>query len=194
MWKLMTSKYVIKGRLPPTNLHFREKSIKILLHCTFCLRETLKMYPSPNYLTDLKLLILLWKLMTSRYAIKCHPPPSIFEETKYGFLQIFPCDVTPCQKHYTYSAVGINGERLRSGNAFEESLRRFVCSASWKAGELSVIESTVTVIMSELLSVSVPRSGSVVTVIASDLLSVYIDNMRKAIVPVTCPSCFSEYL
>ncbi|GBN71688.1 hypothetical protein AVEN_15893-1 [Araneus ventricosus] len=94
-----------------------------------------------------------------------------------GFLQIFPCDVTPCQEPYKYSPVGFNGERLWSANAFEKSLWRFVSSASWKAGEMSVIECAVTVIISELLSNFFTRSGSAVTVIASDFLSVCIDNM-----------------
>ncbi|GBL95028.1 hypothetical protein AVEN_187532-1 [Araneus ventricosus] len=43
-------------------------------------------------------------------------------------------------------------------NAFEETLWSFDCSASWKADELSAIESAVTVIISELPSVCVSRS------------------------------------
>ncbi|GBM03413.1 hypothetical protein AVEN_265456-1 [Araneus ventricosus] len=95
-------------------------------------------------------------------------PP--LQEPRSGFLQRFPCDVTPCEEDYKYTAVRIDWERLSSANAFEESLWSFVCSASWKAGELSVIESAVIVIISELLSVCVARYGSAVTVIASDLL------------------------
>ncbi|GBO39863.1 hypothetical protein AVEN_18624-1, partial [Araneus ventricosus] len=93
-------------------------------------------------------------------------------EPRSGILQGFPCDVTPCQEDYKYSVVGLNGESLWSANAFEESLWRFVCNASWKAGELSAIESAVTVVISDLLSVCVARYGSAVTVIASDFLSV----------------------
>ncbi|GBL98377.1 hypothetical protein AVEN_187717-1 [Araneus ventricosus] len=59
--------------------------------------------------------------------------------------QIFPCDVTNSRAR-VYK---------RSANAFEEQLWSFVCSGNWKAGELSAIESAVTVIISELLSVCV---------------------------------------
>ncbi|GBM25597.1 hypothetical protein AVEN_181713-1 [Araneus ventricosus] len=38
------------------------------------------------------------------------------------FLQRFPCDATSSQKHYKYTAAGIDGERLWSANVFEESL------------------------------------------------------------------------
>ncbi|GBN87487.1 hypothetical protein AVEN_130918-1 [Araneus ventricosus] len=66
-----------------------------------------------------------------------------------------------------------------TGNAFEESLWSFVCSASWKAGDINAIESAVTVIISELLSVRVAGSGRAVTVIASNLLSVCVDNLYE---------------
>ncbi|GBM64674.1 hypothetical protein AVEN_215942-1 [Araneus ventricosus] len=88
-----------------------------------------------------------------------------------GFLQRFPCDVIPFQEDYKYAAVRIDWESLWSANAFEKSLWSFVCSASWKAGEVIAIESAVTVIISELLSVCVARSGSAVNGIASDVLS-----------------------
>ncbi|GBL79603.1 hypothetical protein AVEN_18164-1 [Araneus ventricosus] len=106
-------------------------------------------------------------------------PESDGMEPKSGFLQRFPCDVTPCQEHYKYSAVGFDGERLWSANAFEEeSVGVSSAMRARKTGELRAIESAVTVIISELLSVCVARSGNAVTVIASDL-TVCIDNLYK---------------
>ncbi|GBN55155.1 hypothetical protein AVEN_213937-1 [Araneus ventricosus] len=104
-----------------------------------------------------------------------------FEEPRSGFTQRFPCDVTPCQEHYKYTAVGFDGDRLWSANASEESFWRFVCGVSWKASERSAIESAVTVIVSELLSVRVARSGSAVTVIVSELLSVRVARSGSAV-------------
>ncbi|GBN95201.1 hypothetical protein AVEN_101124-1 [Araneus ventricosus] len=56
-----------------------------------------------------------------------------------------------------------------SENAFEGALWSFVCSASWKAGEMSAIENALNVIISESLSVSVARSESAITVTGSNL-------------------------
>ncbi|GBN49588.1 hypothetical protein AVEN_142382-1 [Araneus ventricosus] len=66
----------------------------------------------------------------------------------------------------------------------------FVCSASWKAGELSVIESAVTVIISDLLTACVAKSESAVTLITCELLSVALLICTRSIVPVTCATCF----
>ncbi|GBO16524.1 hypothetical protein AVEN_88649-1 [Araneus ventricosus] len=82
---------------------------------------------------------------------------------------IIPCDVTTSRAS-VYK---------RRANAFEERLWSFVCSASWKADELSAIESTVTVI-SDLLTVCVSKSESAVTVITSELLSVCVANLYKS--------------
>ncbi|GBN54714.1 hypothetical protein AVEN_243484-1, partial [Araneus ventricosus] len=83
-----------------------------------------------------------------------------------GFLQRFLCDVTPYQEHYKYSAVGFDGERL-----LRTPLKNhFGVSSPVRAGELSAIESAVTVTISELLFLCVARSGSAVTVFASDLV------------------------
>ncbi|GBN98882.1 hypothetical protein AVEN_34282-1 [Araneus ventricosus] len=70
-----------------------------------------------------------------------------------------------------------------------ERLWSFVCSASWKAGELSAIESAVTVIMSDLLTVCVSKSESAVTVITNELLYVCVANLHKSY----C-SCYLCYL
>ncbi|GBM44816.1 hypothetical protein AVEN_139646-1 [Araneus ventricosus] len=56
--------------------------------------------------------------------------------------------------------------------------KRVLHGASRKAGELSAIESAVTVVISELLSVCVARSGSAAAVIASDL-TVCVDNLYR---------------
>ncbi|GBN48297.1 hypothetical protein AVEN_9111-1 [Araneus ventricosus] len=82
----------------------------------------------------------------------------------------------------------VSWELLWSANAFEETLWSFVCSASWKAGELSAIESAVAVIISKLLSVCVARSVS--AVIACDLRLFVFLTCISEIVPVTCVSCF----
>ncbi|GBM51204.1 hypothetical protein AVEN_85924-1 [Araneus ventricosus] len=71
------------------------------------------------------------------------------QEPRSRFLQRFPCDVTPCPDYYKYAAELIDCERLR-GITWS-----FVCSASWKAGELCVIESAVTVFFSDLLFICV---------------------------------------
>ncbi|GBO40814.1 hypothetical protein AVEN_52984-1 [Araneus ventricosus] len=49
--------------------------------------------------------------------------------------------------------------------------RRTVCSASWKAGELSAIETAVTVIISDLLTVYVTKYESAVTHITREMMS-----------------------
>ncbi|GBL74575.1 hypothetical protein AVEN_235487-1 [Araneus ventricosus] len=56
----------------------------------------------------------------------------------------------PYRREYKRTTLGSQGcvDRL-------ERFLSFVCSASWKAGELSAVESAVTVIASELLSVCV---------------------------------------
>ncbi|GBN02026.1 hypothetical protein AVEN_69556-1 [Araneus ventricosus] len=67
--------------------------------------------------------------------------------------------------------------------------RRFPkMSASWKACELRAIESAVTVIISDLLTVCVAKSDSVVIVITSKLLSVCVANLYKSY--CTCYRCF----
>ncbi|GBN17031.1 hypothetical protein AVEN_109525-1 [Araneus ventricosus] len=81
----------------------------------------------------------------------------------------------------------LEGERLR-GMTWS-----FVCSASWKAGEMNAIESAVTVITSELLSVCVARSGSAVTVIANDLI-VCVYNLYKCYCSRYLCFVFPEYL
>ncbi|GBM74891.1 hypothetical protein AVEN_198932-1 [Araneus ventricosus] len=75
-----------------------------------------------------------------------------------------------------------------------ERLESFVYSASWTAGELSVIENAVTVITNELLSVCVAKSESAVTVITCELLSVALLICSRPIAPVTCATCFTECL
>ncbi|GBM08330.1 hypothetical protein AVEN_101453-1 [Araneus ventricosus] len=75
-----------------------------------------------------------------------------------------------------------------SANAFEGALCSFFCSVSWKAGELSAIESGVTVIIRESISACVARSGSAVAVIASDLCLFVLLICIIAIVSVTCAS------
>ncbi|GBO01175.1 hypothetical protein AVEN_143819-1 [Araneus ventricosus] len=78
----------------------------------------------------------------------------------------------------------------------------FVCSASWKAGELGAIESAPTVIISDLLTVCVAKSQRVVVVITSELLLLLLVSCclfallicTRAIVPVTCAWCSPEYL
>ncbi|GBM00539.1 hypothetical protein AVEN_200953-1 [Araneus ventricosus] len=49
-----------------------------------------------------------------------------------------------------------------------ERLWSFVCSASWKAGELSAIESAVIVVISDLLTVCVATSQSFELLLASN--------------------------
>ncbi|GBM23930.1 hypothetical protein AVEN_52131-1 [Araneus ventricosus] len=78
----------------------------------------------------------------------------------------------------------------RSANTFEESFWIFICSAGWKAGELSAIESAVSVIISELLSVCVARSGSVVTLI----VSVCVDSLYNYYCSSYLCFVFPEYL
>ncbi|GBN48857.1 hypothetical protein AVEN_178308-1 [Araneus ventricosus] len=73
-----------------------------------------------------------------------------------------------------------------------ERLENFVYSASWTAGEL--IESAVTVITSELLTVCVAESESAVTDITCELLSVALIICSGSVVPVACATCFPEYL
>ncbi|GBM14692.1 hypothetical protein AVEN_97199-1 [Araneus ventricosus] len=55
---------------------------------------------------------------------------------------------------------------------YKRRLRSFVCSASWKVGELRAIESAVIVVIRDLLIVCAAKSESVVTVITWELLSV----------------------
>ncbi|GBN84685.1 hypothetical protein AVEN_93666-1 [Araneus ventricosus] len=76
----------------------------------------------------------------------------------------------------------------------EEGLWSFVCSTSWKAGELSANIGAFTVIISDLLTVCVARSESAVTVITCEVLSVALLICARSIVPVTCATCFPEYL
>ncbi|GBN81827.1 hypothetical protein AVEN_27759-1, partial [Araneus ventricosus] len=42
-------------------------------------------------------------------------------EPRSEFFQRFLCDLTSCQEHYKYTAVGFDRERLWSANPFEES-------------------------------------------------------------------------
>ncbi|GBL92811.1 hypothetical protein AVEN_4521-1 [Araneus ventricosus] len=74
----------------------------------------------------------------------------------------------------------------------EEGLWSFVCSVSWKAGELSTIERAFTVFTSELLIVCVAKSESAVTVITSELLSVCVANLYRSY--CTCYLCFVFFL
>ncbi|GBO17432.1 hypothetical protein AVEN_42313-1 [Araneus ventricosus] len=76
----------------------------------------------------------------------------------------------------------------RSANAFEEQLWGFVCSASWKTGELSSIESAVTVIISDLLTVCVAKSQSAITVMTIELLPVCVVNLYKSSCYLCCVS------
>ncbi|GBM51121.1 hypothetical protein AVEN_244172-1 [Araneus ventricosus] len=76
-----------------------------------------------------------------------------------------------------YAPLGVQDLSFRGTRREEcvdqlERLWSFVCSASWKAGELRAIESAVTVIISDFLTVCVAKSESAVTVIISELLSV----------------------
>ncbi|GBO41400.1 hypothetical protein AVEN_137566-1 [Araneus ventricosus] len=63
---------------------------------------------------------------------------------------MIPCDVT-ISRTRLYKRRQLKG---RMSSECEEELWSFISSASWKAGELSAIEGVVTVIISELLSVS----------------------------------------
>ncbi|GBM81092.1 hypothetical protein AVEN_235550-1 [Araneus ventricosus] len=66
-----------------------------------------------------------------------------------------PYDVTPCRGEYLRAALGSERcvDRL-------EKLGSFACSASYKAGELSAIESAVIVVNSDMLTVCVAKSQS----------------------------------
>ncbi|GBO41271.1 hypothetical protein AVEN_28806-1 [Araneus ventricosus] len=80
----------------------------------------------------------------------------------------------------------------RSANVFKERLCSFFCSASWKAGEVKAIESAVTVIISDLLTVCVSKSESAVTVITSEFLSVCVANLNKSY--CSCYLCYVLFL
>ncbi|GBM63032.1 hypothetical protein AVEN_54712-1 [Araneus ventricosus] len=67
-----------------------------------------------------------------------------------------------------------------SGQAWTPDLGDLGDNASWKVGELSAIESAVTVIISNLLTVCVSKSERAVTVITSELLSVCAANLYKS--------------
>ncbi|GBM58176.1 hypothetical protein AVEN_167612-1, partial [Araneus ventricosus] len=56
----------------------------------------------------------------------------------------------------------------------------FVCSASWKAGDLSAIESAATAVIGDLLTVCAAKPESAVTAITSELLSVCVADMYKS--------------
>ncbi|GBM93039.1 hypothetical protein AVEN_81085-1 [Araneus ventricosus] len=74
---------------------------------------------------------------------------------------MIPCDVTTSRTR-VYKRRQLKGG---TSSECEERLQSFVCSASWKDGELSAIESAVTVVISDLLTVRVPKSESDVAVI-----------------------------
>ncbi|GBM46475.1 hypothetical protein AVEN_237215-1, partial [Araneus ventricosus] len=65
---------------------------------------------------------------------------------------------------------------------------RFICSASWKAGELSTIESAV--VISDLLTVC--ESESAITVITSEMLSICVANLYKSY--CSCCLCYVFFL
>ncbi|GBO34978.1 hypothetical protein AVEN_86861-1 [Araneus ventricosus] len=94
----MTSRYVIKGRLPPTNLHFQEKSKKHYSTVHSLCGNTIRQFPSTNHLTDFDNFYSIWKLMTSRCAIKGHlslnHPPFSKEIEKQNFGRV-PQPVQP---------------------------------------------------------------------------------------------------
>ncbi|GBN13538.1 hypothetical protein AVEN_33146-1 [Araneus ventricosus] len=69
-----------------------------------------------------------------------------------GFLQRFSCDVTPCQEYYKYTAVGYARNVL---GVLTPLKNHFRVSSAVQAGELSDIESAVTVIISDLFPVCV---------------------------------------
>ncbi|GBL94797.1 hypothetical protein AVEN_244773-1 [Araneus ventricosus] len=68
----------------------------------------------------------------------------------------------------------------------------YVCSGIWKAGELRAIESTVTVVISDLLTACVPKSESVVELLLVNCCLFALLICTRSIVPVTCASCYPE--
>ncbi|GBM46744.1 hypothetical protein AVEN_31371-1 [Araneus ventricosus] len=82
----------------------------------------------------------------------------------------------------------VEQEYINRCNRKEDKLWSFVCSASWKAGELSAIESADTVIISDFLTVCVAKSKCAVTFITSELLSVWVSNLYKSY--CSCYLCF----
>ncbi|GBN35437.1 hypothetical protein AVEN_274713-1 [Araneus ventricosus] len=116
-----------------------------------------------------------------------HP---LHQEPRSGFLQRFPCDVTPCEERYKYTVVGFDGDVFGVRKPLKN---HFGVSSVGRAGELSAIESTVTVIISELLAVFVARSGSFVTIIASDLRPVCVANLYKCYCSCYLCCVFTEY-
>ncbi|GBM04663.1 hypothetical protein AVEN_75614-1 [Araneus ventricosus] len=111
---------------------------------------------------------------------------SLLGEEICSICKIIPCDVMTSRAR-VYKRRQLKGENVFGvANAFEGAFWIFVCSASWKAGELSAIESAVIVITSESLSVCVARS---VTVIASDLCLFVLLICISVIAPVNFASC-----
>ncbi|GBN27335.1 hypothetical protein AVEN_21558-1 [Araneus ventricosus] len=96
---------------------------------------------------------------------------------KIQFFQMIPCDVTACWRDYKKTVLGSQSSSVLID---WNGLWSFVCSASWKASEPSAIESAVSVIISDLLTVYVAKSESAVTVITSELLSVSVANLYKS--------------
>ncbi|GBM88016.1 hypothetical protein AVEN_224511-1 [Araneus ventricosus] len=96
-----------------------------------------------------------------------------------------------------YSMIPCDATSSRTGVYKRRQLKRgeiwsFVCIARWKAGKLSAMESTVTVIISDLLTVFVSKSSSAVIVIISELLSVCVANPYKS--NCSCYLCYVFFL
>ncbi|GBM34532.1 hypothetical protein AVEN_43189-1, partial [Araneus ventricosus] len=120
-------------------------------------------------------------LLLSRISIRV--PRSRF------FLKIL-CDVTAYRGEYKKTALGLRECRLSTGTTLEFSLQ------CWKAGELRAIETDVTVIISDLLTVCVSKSESAVTVITSDLLTVCVSKYESAVTVIISDLltvCVSKY-
>ncbi|GBM93488.1 hypothetical protein AVEN_240941-1 [Araneus ventricosus] len=106
-------------------------------------------------------------------------------EPRSGFLQRFPYDITTCEERYKYTVVGFDGDVFGVRKPLKN---HFGVSSVVRDGELSAIESAVTVILSELLTVFVDRSSSFVTIIASDLRPVFVANLYKCY--CSCYLCY----
>ncbi|GBO46493.1 hypothetical protein AVEN_270181-1 [Araneus ventricosus] len=107
------------------------------------------------------------------------------EGQRSRFLLKILCDVAACRREYKLTALGSQCvcDRLKR-------LWSLVCSASWKAGELSDIESAVAIIISDLLTVC--ESESAVTVTTSESLSVCDANLHK--IYCSCYLCYVFFL
>ncbi|GBM16366.1 hypothetical protein AVEN_28325-1 [Araneus ventricosus] len=70
-----------------------------------------------SLLTDLATLATNRRFPKMQFFCRYH-----YEESRSGFLQRFLCDVTHCQKHYKYTAVVFDGERVWSANDLRDHL------------------------------------------------------------------------